>query len=95
MNDVGTLCYFLGLEVTFDVDGYYLSQANYAFDILFRLGLRDSKMSSNSLKTNVKLLATNGEPLTNATLYKQFVDSFIYLAVTWPNISYVVDHLVS
>lgn len=51
-------------------------------------------MSSNSLKTNVKLLSTNGEPLTNATLYKQFVGSFIYLAVTQPNIFYV-DHLVS
>ena len=33
MKDLGTLSYFLGLEVTSSSDGYYLSQAKYAYDI--------------------------------------------------------------
>jgi hypothetical protein len=36
----------------------------------------------------------DGEPLSDATLYRQLVGRFIYLNVTWPNIAYVV-HLVS
>ena len=34
MKDLGTFSYFLGLEVTSSFDGYYLSQAKYASDLL-------------------------------------------------------------
>jgi hypothetical protein len=34
MNDLGSLSYFLGLEVSFDPNGYYLSQAKYALDLI-------------------------------------------------------------
>jgi hypothetical protein len=94
MKDLGTLSYFLGLEVTSSTDGYYLSQAKYASDLLSRAGLTDSKTTSSPLETNVKLLATDGEPLSDATLYRQLVGSLIYLTVTRPDIAYVV-HLVS
>jgi hypothetical protein len=94
MKDLGTLSYFLGLEVTSSTDGYYLSQAKYASDLLSRVGLTDSKTTSSPLETNVKLLATDGEPLSDATLYRQLVGSLIYLTVTRPDIAYVV-HLVS
>jgi hypothetical protein len=70
MKDLGTLSYFLGLEVTSSTDGYYLSQAKYASDLLSRAGLTDSKTTSNPLETNVKLLATDGELLSDATLYR-------------------------
>jgi hypothetical protein len=62
MKDLGTLSYFLGLEVTSSTDGYYLSQAKYASDLLSRAGLTDSKTTSSPLEINVKLLATDGEP---------------------------------
>jgi len=53
-----------------------------------------SKIATSPLETNIKLLATDGEPLSNATLYKQLVSSLIYLTVTRADISYAV-HLVS
>jgi hypothetical protein len=34
MNDLGSLSYFLGLEVSSDPNGYYLSQAKYASDLI-------------------------------------------------------------
>ncbi|XP_059431493.1 secreted RxLR effector protein 161-like [Corylus avellana] len=49
---------------------------------------------SSPLETNVKLLATDGEPFSDATLHRQLVGSLIYLTVTRPDIAYVV-HLVS
>jgi hypothetical protein len=42
MKDLGTLSYFIGLEVTSSNDGYYLSQAKYTFDLLSRASLTDS-----------------------------------------------------
>uniref|UniRef100_A0A2N9G3P5 Integrase catalytic domain-containing protein n=1 Tax=Fagus sylvatica TaxID=28930 RepID=A0A2N9G3P5_FAGSY len=73
MKDLGTLSYFLGLEVTSSSDGYYLSQAKYASDLLSKAGLTDSKTVSTPLELNVKLNPTDGEPLSDATLYRQLV----------------------
>jgi hypothetical protein len=70
MKDLGTLSYFLGLEVTSSFDGYYLSQAKYASDLLSKAGLTDSKTVSTPLEFNVKFNATDGEPLPDATLYR-------------------------
>ncbi|KAK3013077.1 hypothetical protein RJ639_009916 [Escallonia herrerae] len=53
MKDLGTLSYFLGLEVSTASNGYYLSQAKYAFDLLSRASLTDSKIASTPLEPNV------------------------------------------
>uniref|UniRef100_A0A2N9ECI9 Reverse transcriptase Ty1/copia-type domain-containing protein n=1 Tax=Fagus sylvatica TaxID=28930 RepID=A0A2N9ECI9_FAGSY len=54
MKDLGTLSYFLGLEVTSSSDGYYLYQAKYAFDLLSKAGLTNSKTVSTPFpKLNV------------------------------------------
>uniref|UniRef100_A0A2N9IJC8 Integrase catalytic domain-containing protein n=1 Tax=Fagus sylvatica TaxID=28930 RepID=A0A2N9IJC8_FAGSY len=94
MKDLDTLSYFLGFEVTSSSDGYYLSQAKYASDLLSKAGLTDSKTVSTPLELNVKLNTTDGEPLSDATLYQQLVGSLIYLTVTRPDLAYAV-HLVS
>jgi len=36
---LSSLSYFLGLEVSFDLDGYYLSEAKYATNLLLRANL--------------------------------------------------------
>jgi hypothetical protein len=59
-----------------------------------KAGLTNSKTTSNPLELNVKLNATDGEPLPDTTMYRQLVDSLIYLTVTRPDLAYVV-HLVS
>ena len=94
MKDLSTFNYFLGLEVTSFSDGYYLSQAKYASNLLSKAGLINSKIVSTPLEFNIKLNATNGEPLPDATLYQQLVGSLIYLTVTRPDLAYTV-HLVS
>jgi hypothetical protein len=69
MKDLGFLSYFLGLEVSFYSNGYYLSQAKYALDLLSRASLIDCEIVDSHLETNVKLRATDGELLFDATLY--------------------------
>lgn len=62
MKNLRILNYFLGLEVISSSDGYYLSQAKYSSDLLFKANLTVSKTTNSLLKTNVKILATDGEP---------------------------------
>ena len=70
MKDLSTFNYFLGLEVTSFSDGYYLSQAKYASNLLSKAGLTDCKTVSTSLEFNVKLNTTDGESLLDTTLYR-------------------------
>ena len=70
MKDLGILSYFLGLEVTSSSDGYYLSQAKYACDLLFKSPITDNKTISTPLEYNVKLTPLDGEPLLEATHYR-------------------------
>lgn len=94
MKDLGHLSYFLGLEVTSASDGYCLTQAKYATDLLSRAGLTDSKIVPTPIEANVKFTPTDDVPLDDPTLYRQLVGSLIYLTVTRPDIAYAV-HIVS
>ena len=70
MKDLGTLGYFLGLEVTSSFDGYYLSQTKYAYDLLSKVGITDNKIVSTSLEYNAKLTPLDGKLISDATHYR-------------------------
>lgn len=95
MKDLGTLSYFLGHEVTSSSDGYYLSQAKYASDVLSKAGITDNKAVPTPLEYNAKLTPLDGEPIFDATRYRQLVGSLIYLTITRPGISHLWVWLVS
>ncbi|KAA0045094.1 putative mitochondrial protein [Cucumis melo var. makuwa] len=94
MKDLGNLNYFLGLEISSSPSGYYLSQANYASDLLSQSGITDSATFSTPLDPNGRLTPFDGVPLDDPTLYRQLVGNLIYLTVTRPDIAYAV-HIVS
>ncbi len=73
MKDLGHLGYFLGLEVSSDSTGYYLSQAKYASDLLSHAGLTNTKVVSTPLEMNACLTPLDGAPLSDATLYRQLI----------------------
>ncbi|KAA0026173.1 Retrovirus-related Pol polyprotein from transposon TNT 1-94 [Cucumis melo var. makuwa] len=94
MKDLGSLNYFLGLEISRRSDGYLLSQAKYASDLLARSGITNSNTASTPLDPNVHLTPYDGVPLEDVSLYRQLVGSLIYLTVTRPDIAYAI-HIVS
>ena len=93
-KNLGHLSYFLGLEITHSIDGLYITQAKYAFDLLSRAGLTDSKIVDTLVEFNAHLTPSRGKPLSNLSLYRRLVGSLVYLTVTYLDISYVV-HQVS
>jgi len=48
------------------------------------------KPISIPLEQNVKLSATEGDPMEDATMYRRIVGSLIYMTITRPDWSYVV-----
>jgi hypothetical protein len=94
MKDLGLLSYFLGLEVSSSYNGYYHTQAKYTSDLISRARITNSKIVDTPIEYNNHLNTHDGEPLPDATLYRQLVGSLVYLTVTRPDISYVV-HIVS
>ncbi|XP_026459355.1 uncharacterized protein LOC113360015 [Papaver somniferum] len=94
MKDLGPLSYFLGIEVSKSVDGYFVSQAKYASEIIARSGITDAKITDTLLEVNVRHGSSDGKILSNPTLYRQLVGSLNYLTITRPDISHAV-HIVS
>ncbi|CAL5347038.1 unnamed protein product [Camellia sinensis] len=94
MKDLGLLNYFLGLEISHDPSGYFLSQAKYTSDLLARAGLTDFKTTSTLVDLQTRLTPLDGHMLSNAALYRQLVGNLVYLTVTRPDIAYAV-HIVS
>ena len=54
MKDLGSLTYFLGLEVHSSSSGIYVSQQKYAQDLIALAGLQDSSPVDTPLEVNVK-----------------------------------------
>ncbi|XP_028078567.1 uncharacterized protein LOC114280407 [Camellia sinensis] len=94
MKDLGTLNYLLGLEISYDSTGYYLLQAKYASYLLAHVGLTGCKTTSTPVDPQTRLTSLDGDLLSDAILYHQFVGSLVYLTVTRPDLAYAV-HLVS
>ena len=69
MKDLCPLNYFLGLEVSSFIDGYYLTQAKYTFDLISGASITNSKIVDTPIEYNCRLNSHDGELLFNATLY--------------------------
>jgi hypothetical protein len=63
MKDLGPLHHFLGVSVQHQADAHFLTQRQFALDILERAGMVDCKPASTSVhtqaKVNVVYLSTN------------------------------------
>ena len=94
MKYLDPLNYFLGIEVSSYVDGYYLTQTKYTSDLISRASIIESKIVDTLIEYNCRLNSHDGESLSDVTLYRQLVGSLIYLTVTPPDISYAV-HVVN
>jgi hypothetical protein len=94
MSDLGSLWYFLGIEISSTPEGSFLSQEKYIQDLLDHASLTDHRTAETTMELDVHLVTTDGEPLEDHTRYRHIVGSLVYLGVTRPDISYSV-HILS
>ncbi|GKB25397.1 ribonuclease H-like domain-containing protein [Tanacetum coccineum] len=92
MTDLGALNYFLGISVTRDSRGMFLSQNKYALELLDR----DHMANYNPTRMLVDIeskLGSNRDPISDPTLYHSLAGGLQYLTFTHPDISYAVQRV--
>ncbi|GJZ76173.1 ribonuclease H-like domain-containing protein [Tanacetum coccineum] len=92
MTDLGPLNYFLGISVTRDSSGLFLSQKKYAVEILDRAHMVNCNPSRTPIDTESKL-GSDGDPVSDPTLYRSLAGSLQYITFTRPDISYAVQQV--
>lgn len=92
MSDLGSLNYLLGIAVTRDSHGMFLSQQQYATEILQRTNMLNCKPARTPADTSAKFDGT-GPPMVDPTLYRSLAGALQYPTFTRPDITYVVQQV--
>jgi hypothetical protein len=91
IKDLGTLKYFLGIEVARSKHGIFISQRKYIIDLLKETGMLGCKATDNPVEVNVKLGECGKSPLVDKGRYQRLVGGLIYLSHTRLDITYAVS----
>ncbi|GKD95694.1 ribonuclease H-like domain-containing protein, partial [Tanacetum coccineum] len=78
MTDLGSLNYFMGIFVTRDSSGIFLSQRKYVTEILERAGMVSCN-SSRTLVDSESKLGDDGDPISDLMLYRSLASSLLNL----------------
>jgi hypothetical protein len=73
MSNLDPMRYFLGIEISSTLEGFFLSQEKYIQDLLNRTSLTDDRTAETPIELNVHLVTTDGEPLEDPTRYRHTV----------------------
>ncbi|KAK2991423.1 hypothetical protein RJ640_019069 [Escallonia rubra] len=75
-KDLGSLKYFLGIEVARSSRGLYLCQHKYTLDILDDCGLTGARPSEFPMEQNLKLSNSTGAILSDPSPYRRLLNSY-------------------
>ena len=93
VKDLGTLNFFLGVEVISNPQGILLSQHRYIMDLLLRTKMSEAKPINTPMASTTNLSTFEGEPFPDHTFYRSTVGALQYLALTRPDIAFTVNKL--
>ncbi|GKV31573.1 hypothetical protein SLEP1_g40251 [Rubroshorea leprosula] len=90
MTDIGLMSYYLGIEVKQMEEGIFISQENYAREVLKRFNMSNCKPVNTPVAGGMKLSKFEEGGSVDATLFRSLVGSLRYLTCTRPDILFGV-----
>ncbi|GKA40981.1 ribonuclease H-like domain-containing protein [Tanacetum coccineum] len=94
MTDLGSFNYFLGISAQRSTSGLFLSQSKYVEEILECAHMQNCNPCNTPIDTESKL-GSDGDPVSDPTLYRSLAGALQYLTFTRPNLSYAVQQLTA
>jgi hypothetical protein len=93
MKDLGLLHHFLSITVERHLDGLFLHQRTYTFDILKCAVMADYKPCMTPVDLQAKLAGDSGPPVEDASQFRSITGALQYLIFTRPDIAYAVQQI--
>ena len=93
MSDLGSLTYYLGIEVKQGVEGITLCQGSYASKILEKAGMLECNACDVPMQAKLKLSRDSDCPQVDATEYRSLVGSLRYLVNTRPGLAFSIRYV--
>lgn len=93
MKELGFINYFLGISVHSSPNGFFLSQAKYATDILAKVGMLNCKAYASPMATKFFVSSSSDDdlPFAQPPLYRSLVGALQYLTITRPHLAFAVN----
>ncbi|XP_042968372.1 uncharacterized mitochondrial protein AtMg00810-like [Carya illinoinensis] len=92
MKDLGSLHYFVGVEVQSNSQGLFLSQTKYSLDLLQRADMVEAKPITTPFVVGHHL-STEDKLFSDPTLFRSLVGALQYLTITRPDLSFSVNSI--
>ncbi|KAK9049293.1 hypothetical protein SSX86_031739 [Deinandra increscens subsp. villosa] len=93
IKDLGTLHYFLGLEILSHPTCYLVTQRKFALDLIQEFDDLSLPAVTAPLPVHLQLPVNVGEPLLDPLKYRRLVGKLNYLTHTRPDLSFAVQFL--
>ncbi|XP_066354975.1 uncharacterized mitochondrial protein AtMg00810-like [Miscanthus floridulus] len=93
MSDLGTLSYYLSIEVTQGKEALMLGQSAYALKLLEQSDIAEWKPCMTPMKERLKLKKGRTVVKVDATLYRSIIGGLRYLVHTRPDIAFIVGFM--
>uniref|UniRef100_A0A803Q711 Polyprotein n=1 Tax=Cannabis sativa TaxID=3483 RepID=A0A803Q711_CANSA len=91
LKDLGTLDYFLGIQVHQLSIGLHLCQKKYITDLLCKAKMDNANPLPTPMTGGEKLSTFNSDPIADPKQYRSIVGALHYAVITRPEIAYAVN----